>query len=73
MLTLFSKSQLLRQLFVEKLTKCLFLSTSNLMNSEPKKIDKLFRSVELEVRSHDKAVIKSYTNFVKVIFLKFIK
>lgn len=29
--------------------------------------DKLFKSIEIEIRSHDKAVLESYTIFLRVL------
>lgn len=66
MLKLISKHQLIGFPFIQHLTKCLFSSAPNSSVSETKKMDKLFKSVQIEVRGHDRAVIRSYTTFVKV-------
>uniref|UniRef100_A0A915EH38 Gamma-glutamylcyclotransferase family protein n=1 Tax=Ditylenchus dipsaci TaxID=166011 RepID=A0A915EH38_9BILA len=59
-------SNLLGKLLIRN-SLALYSSTSSVatpVNKEPKQ-DKLFRSVEIEVRGHDKAVLKSYLEFLK--------
>jgi hypothetical protein len=52
--------------FVRPGVSRLFATTSVLQQENPEELDRLFSKISLEVRGHDKAVLQSYTVFLKV-------